>query len=143
MTLIALIFMAQVFYTYVVDNIEDEVVRRELRDIADYVADTVTNLYFLVNSTETENLSKVLDLPSNIRDLTYVVEIRRDDQGFASYICAYIKEKSWINATSWLPSGLKVDEDQTKRMVESGGKEAVVRCYREDGGIFVWLMERE
>ncbi len=66
--LILLIFTMQVFYFYVVDNIWVEMTQREMKEITDYVSDTIANLYFLVNSTNYPNvtLQKALNLPTEI-----------------------------------------------------------------------------
>ncbi|MBE0512904.1 hypothetical protein IBX38_07630, partial [Candidatus Bathyarchaeota archaeon] len=74
--LITLIFVMPLFYFNVVDNINVEMMERELKEVADYVSNSLGNLYILANSTNCDVLlKKKLDLPSSIRDSTYYVEI--------------------------------------------------------------------
>ena len=62
--LVALIFVTQFFYVQVVNNLQAEMTRRELKEIADYVSDTLANLYFLANSTNLDiELEKSLACP--------------------------------------------------------------------------------
>jgi len=137
--LIVLIFVMQFSYFYVVDNISAEMTRRELKEIADYVSDTLANLYFLVNSTNRDiALQKTLDLPSDIRGSTYLIEIAFNEtpQGkFAQHVHACIKDKSRISATSWLLPGLRVG-NQTQ--VESG-KTVVAGCRHISTSVYVWI----
>jgi hypothetical protein len=137
--LVVMIFATQFFYLQVIDNIWAEMARRELKEIADYVSDTLANLYFLVNSSSLDiEIEKNLDLPSEIRDSTYIVEII-DASGFAQNVSAYLKDRSWIYATSWLLPGLKVDE--SKRRIESGEKTLIAGCHRVNTDVYVWIEE--
>ena len=43
--LIVLIIVMQFFYMQIVSNVRAEVIRRELKDIADHVSNTFSNLY--------------------------------------------------------------------------------------------------
>jgi len=137
--LIILIFMMQFSYTYVVDNIWAEMVERELKEIADYLSDTLANLYFLANSTSGDiTLEKALNFPSDIRGATYFVEIVNDTAtGSAQYIHAYLKGKPWISATSWLLPGLGVNNKS--EIIESGGKAVVAGCSRVSMNVYVWI----
>ena len=136
--LIILIFTMQVFYFYVVDNIGEEMTRRELKEIADYVADTLANLYFLVNSTNHPNvtLRKTLNLPIEIADSSYRIQILNDTDSFAKSILAFLEDKSWLNANSWLPPGLTVSVNQP---ILINGKTILAGCERIPGKTNVWL----
>lgn len=135
--LIALIFTMQFYYTYVVDNLWEEMVQRELKEIADYVSDTLANLYFLANSTNYDViLEKDLNLPPDVRDSTYVVEIVNQSNS-AQNIYARLEDKSWIDATSWLLPGLKVDN--RNQVIASGRKAVVAGCLRNSTGVYVWM----
>lgn len=138
--LIAMIFVAQFFYLYVVDNIWAEMTRRELKEISDYVSDTLANLFFLVNSTSSNvTIEKNLNLPSDIQDSVYVVRIENDAEDFAESINAYLEKKPWINANSWLLPGLRVDQENKE--VESGEKTLVAGCRRVETGVYLWIKE--
>ena len=137
--LIALIFLMQFSYFYVVDNISAEMARRELKELADYVSDTLANLYFLANSTNRDVvLHKTLSLPSVVRGSTYLMEIVFNETRLAQHVHAYIKGKSWIDATSWLLPGLSVDDDQYEP-VESGEKTVIAGCTRDSMSVYVWI----
>lgn len=139
--LIVLIFTVQVFYVYVVDNIWEEMSKRELKEITDHIADTLASLYFLVNSTNTDAvIEKTLNLPLEVGDQSYVVEILQNQSDTtATGIGAYFQGKSWLNVDSWLPPGLKVDTNQTQ-VIQSSGKTVVAGCSRGlYSNVYVWL----
>jgi hypothetical protein len=136
--LIILIFTVQVFYLYVVDNIWAEMSKRELKEVTDYVADTLANLYFLVNSTNIDiALNKTLNLPSEVGGLSYSLEIDYQNQT-ANGITGAFLSKPWLNVTSWLPPGLQVDVGKT-RVEPSGGKIVVTGCQRVSSVVEVWI----
>jgi len=135
--LIILVFTVQIFYYHVVDNIWAEMVRRELKELTDYVADTLVNLYFLVNSTNLDTtLQKTLDLPSRVSSSSYRVEIVNAG-GTAQSVRALADVKTWVNATSWLPPGLRVAE--ANRVIQSLGRTALAGCTRLSKIVYVWL----
>lgn len=137
--LIALIFVMQFSYFYVVDNISAEMTRRELKEIADYVSDTLANLYFLANSTNRNVvLQKALNLPSAIRGSTYLMQIEfNETTRVAQNVHGCIKGKSWIDATSWILPGLRLDGQY--ETVESGGKTVIAGCKRDSTSVYVWI----
>lgn len=139
--LVIMIFAAQIFYMYVIDNVWAEMARRELKEIADYVSNTLANLFFLVNSTSySVTIEKNLDLPSRIQDSIYIVKIENNTEGFAESINAYLKKKPWVSADSWILPNLKVDEEN--RQVESGEKILVAGCYRDvNMDVYLWIKE--
>ena len=137
--LIVLIFTVQVFYLYVVDNIWAEMAKRELKEITDYVSDTIANLYFLANSTNADvSLEKILNLPLDVSGSSYSLAIQRDSQDFAQSVQASFNGKTWLKATSWLPPGLKVNLTKNQ-IVEGSGKSAVVGCSRSSQSVYVWI----
>jgi hypothetical protein len=137
--LIILIFTVQVFYLYVIDNIWEEMSKRELKEITDYVADTLANLYFLANSTNVDTeLEKTLNLPLEVGDQSYSIEIMRDQNDTAIGIKGDFLEGSWLNVTSWLPPGLKVDTSRNQ-VIQSSGKTAVAGCLRDSSVVKIWL----
>jgi len=136
--ILVLIFVMQFFYLYVVNNVQAEMATRELKEIADYVSDTLANLYFLVNSTSSDvTLVKNLNLPSVIADSIYIVKIQSDAEGFAQSVYAYLKGKSVQYATAWLLPGLMMD--QAYHEVESSDRTVVAGCGRQGANVYVWI----
>ncbi|RLI47208.1 hypothetical protein DRO69_01135 [Candidatus Bathyarchaeota archaeon] len=135
--LITLIFLMQFSFLYVVDNMKMEMIKRELKEIADYVSDTLANLYFLVNSTNYSNvtLEKTLNLPSHVQDSTFIINITSNG-GDAQSVHAYLKDNSRIDASSWILPGLKVGSQTS---VESGGRTVVAGCSRVSTSVLVWI----
>jgi predicted polyphosphate/ATP-dependent NAD kinase len=126
------------FYANVANSIEAEMKKRELKEIADYVSNTMANLYFLVNSTNYGNISlekELIYLPSAVENSIYVVEIV-ESGGNASKITAYLKNKPSIAADSWLIPGLKVGAEN---YIESGQRTVVAGCSRNGTDIYVLI----
>ena len=141
--LITLILVMPLFFFYVIDNINVEMMERELKEVADYVSNSLGNLYLLANSTNCDVLlKKKLDLPSSIRDSTYYVEIVYDQNGSAQYVKAYSKDSSGIYADSWILPGPKADNG-TGYLIERGEKTVVAGCGRNGTGIYVWIKEEQ
>lgn len=141
--LVTLIFVMPLFYFQVVDNVRVEVMERELREVADYVSNSLGNLYLLANSTNCDTLlTKKLDLPSSIRDSTYCVEIIYDNNGSAQYVMAYSKYSSEIHADSLILPGPKAD-NETGCVIESSERIVVAGCTRNSTGTYVWLKEEQ
>ena len=141
MGLVTLIFLMPFFYTNITNNVEAEMMKRELKEIADYVSSTVANLYFLVNSTNYGDASlekELIYLPSDVEGSVYVVEIV-ENGGNASRISAYLRNRSSIGADSWIVPGLKVDGYNS---IESDGGPTVAGCNRNGTSFFVWIKYR-
>ncbi len=138
--LIILILVMPLFYFYTIDNINVEMMERELKEVADYVSNSLGNLYVLANSTNCDvQLNKTLDLPSSIRDSTYYVEIMYNQtDGSAKYVQARSKDSSGIWADSWILPGPKADKEKGY-VIESGEKTVVAGCSRNSTGIYVWI----
>lgn len=141
--LLILVFAVQIFYSYVVDNIWADMVRRELKELTDYVSDTLANLYFLMNSTSLDTtLKKTVNLPSRVSGSSYKVEIVNNTGGVAQSVKAYLEVKTWINATAWLPPGLKVDSRfQVNQVIQSLGRTALAGCTRVSKNVYVGLTQ--
>ena len=140
--LIVLILVMPTFYFYVTDNLNVEMMERELKEVADYISNSLGNLYLLANSTNCDvMLEKRLDLSSSIRGSTYYVEIvyNRSD-GSAQYVKACSKASSGIYADSLILPGPKAD-NKTGCVVESGAKTVVAGCSRNGTGTYVWIIE--
>jgi hypothetical protein len=141
MGLVTLIFLMPFFYTNITNNVEAEMMKRELKEIADYVSSTVANLYFLVNSTNYDDASlekELIYLPSDVENSIYVVEIV-ENGGNASRIAAYLRNRPSIRSDSWIAPGLKVDGYNS---IESDGGLAVAGCNRNGTSFFVWIKYR-
>jgi len=144
--LIILVFAVQFSYVYVVENMWAEMVRRELKELTDYVSDTLANLYLLVNSTSLDtNLTKTLNLPSRVSGSSYKVEIVTFGSS-AQSVKAYVEVKTWVNATSWLPPGLRVrvtgNPPPPKTVtIQSTGRTALAGCTRFSKNVYVWLAQ--
>jgi len=136
--LVSLIFIMPFYYGIVLDNISMDVARRELKEIADYVSNTFSNLYFLVNSTQylNVNLTKELTyLPLTVEDAIYVVKITGSG-GNATKIIAYLRERSSIISETWLSPGMKIGSNDS---VESWRGSIVAGCNRNNTGIYIWF----
>jgi len=134
--LVVLIFTVQVFFLQVVDNSWIEMAKRELKELTDYVADTVANLYFLANSTRESSvvLQKTLGLPSTVAGSSYVIQIMADGRS----VKAYFADKTWLSVSSWLPPGLTVDTVKN-RIIESTERTVVAGCSRTTSNALVWM----
>ncbi len=136
--LIVLIIILPVYYSNVQDNIRVNVIKIELKEIADYVSSTLANTYFLVNSTDSTplNLTKTLMyLPDTVESSFFVVRI--DSVGTtATSVTAYVKDQPSIQSTAWLSTGLKC---QNLEPVESGKGTVAAGCYRDQTGVYVQL----
>ncbi len=146
--LIIVIFAVQISYFHVIDNVGTDMVRRELKEITDYVADTIANLYFLANSTITyPSLEKTLELPLEIGGSGYALEITYDETNSAQTVKAVLQSKSWLNVNSWLPPGLTVNTGDTPpqktETIESNERTVVAGCQRLSSRIYVWIAYKE
>ena len=138
MGLVMLIFVMPFFYAIVVNNIRVDMVRRELKEIADYVSNTLGNLYFLVNSTGYSDVSlekELVYLPSTVENSVYTVEIEGSG-GNASKVTTYLKDMPSVAADAWLVPGLKVTVENS---IESGGRTVVAGCSQNGTGVYVWI----
>ncbi len=142
--LIALIFLMQFSFMYVVDNMRTEITQRELKEIADYVSDSLGNLYLLANSTDCDNvtLKKTLSIPSHIQGLTYNLSLYYDTTtNEAISVNASTTGSLKSEATSWLPPSLKVNLDATQTIV-SDVETVVAGCARADSYVSVWIASK-
>jgi hypothetical protein len=133
-----LIFVMPIFYATVSSNISVNMARRELKEIADYASNTLSNLYFLVNSTDCLNVSltkELMYLPSAVENSVYTLEIDED----ASKVIAYLRDRSWIVADAWLVPGLNAGEESS---IESGDRAVIAGCSRNGTGVYVWIRHK-
>lgn len=140
MALVMLIFVMPFFYSSVTNNIQANMVQRELQEIADYVSNTLANSYFLVNSTDYLNVNltkELMYLPSTVENSVYIVEIDGSG-GNASRITAYLRDKPSVAADAWLATGLKIGAPSS---IESSGRTVIAGCSRNSTGVYVWLTD--
>ena len=138
--LIVLIFVLPLFYGNVVDNIERDVIEKELKEIADYTSNTIENLYFLVNSTNSDNISlekELVYLPSRVENYVYRIEFVGDENSSVIFVHSSLVDDDSVSAKSWVPPGLYLDF--ANRDIEVGDAIVVVGCNRNATGAFVWI----
>ena len=137
--LIALIFVLPYFYAIIVDNIRMDMDRRELKEITDYVSNTIANLYFLVNSSEVVNVSlqkELVYLPSNVEDFVYILKIVESNE-YALKVTAYLRDRPYVAADAWLTPELKIDTARSS--IVSCGLTVLVGCFRNSTGVYAWI----
>jgi hypothetical protein len=138
---IVLIFFLPLFYFNIVENIQTDVALRELKEVADYSSNTVGNLYFLVNSTNSDYISMEKELiyfPTEVENSIYILEIKSNvTTGEAEYVSAKLKNDDSVEAISWLLPGLKIIESQD--LVESTQETIFIGCSRNATGVYLWL----
>ena len=140
--LVSLIFVLPIFYFSIVDNVAVEMKERELKEVADYVSNSLWNLHILANSSNSVLMTKKLDLPSSIRGSTYFVEIVPDQEGSVQYVTAYMNVSSVVTATSLVFPGLKAD-NVTGCLIEGSASLVVAGCNLNSTGSYVWIKEEQ
>ncbi|MEM0357352.1 MAG: hypothetical protein QXL77_03130 [Candidatus Bathyarchaeia archaeon] len=131
-----LIFVLPIAYFPVVDRVQAAMMAKELKEIADYVANTFENLYILSRNSSNTLLKKELRIPRTIKDSFYVVEIViNSTDGSALGVRAYLVEKSHVYGDAWLVGGLKAGG---LRVVSSSYSGVIFACCKRLGGeVFV------
>ena len=141
--LVSLILILPLFYFSIVDNVGVEMQERELKEVADYVSNSLWNLHILANSTNSDVLlTKKLELPSSIRGSTYCVEIIYDQDFSAQYVRAYVRGSSNVGVNSLVFPGLIVDNEMGC-LIEGGEKLLVAGCNLNSTGSYVWIKEEQ
>ncbi len=131
------------FFAMQQDSFSEEMAKRELTEISDYTSNTLANLYFLANSTnsvELEVTKTLLYLPETVEDSIYMLGITSTDGLNASKVTAFLRDESSVAGDSWLIPGLKV---MNVSLLEIGSKSVIAGCYRNSTGYYVWLGEGE
>ncbi len=137
--LIALILVMPFFFSMERDSIAEQMAIRELTEISDYTSNTLANLYFLANSTNSIDLTLTKDLlylPLTVQDSFYTLKIVSEDGVSATKVLAVQKGKSWVVGESWLVPGLKL---LNASLIEVNGQTVTVGCRRDSTGFYVWL----
>ncbi len=138
--LIVLIIVMQFFYMQIVSNVRAEVIRRELKDIADHVSNTFSNLYYLLNSSSsTRILRKTLEVPEKVEEILYYIQINYNtSSNKAESIKVYLVSDNSIYAVSWLTPGLKVNTSMNL-IVLSSENDIFACCGRFGGEFLIWF----
>ncbi|RLI21784.1 hypothetical protein DRO54_02775 [Candidatus Bathyarchaeota archaeon] len=137
--LVILIVVMQFFYMQIVNNVQADAIRRELKDIANHVSNTFSNLYYLLNSSGSSAiLRKTLEIPEKVQGIFYYVQINYTDNYEADVIKVYLIDNPSIYAVSWLVPGLKVDI--SKELVVLSSESDILACCGFSGGDFlIWF----
>ncbi len=136
--LIVLILIMPFFFANIITNVKTNMEQRELKEVADYVSNTLANLYFLVNSTNSPNVSmekEMISLPVAIEDSVFFVKIEASGAN-VSKITTYLKSNPAIAAEAWIGPGLLVG---TQNLVESSKRPIIAGCGRSTAGVSVWI----
>lgn len=139
MALIFLISAMPFFFAMEKNSFSEEIAKRELTEISDYVSNTLANLYFLANSTNSGELDitkKLLYLPQEVEDSVYMLGITSTDDLNSLKVTAFLKDRPNVVGDSWLIPGLNV---MNKSLLEIGSESVIVGCYRNSTGFYVWL----
>jgi len=124
----------------IVSNVRAEVIRRELKDIADHVSNTFSNLYYLLNSSSsTRILRKTLEVPEKVEEILYYIQINYNtSSNKAENIKVYLVSDNSIYAVSWLTPGLKVNTSMNL-IVLSSENDIFACCSRFGGEFLIWF----
>ena len=138
--LIVLIIVMQFFYMQIVSNVRAEVIRRELKDIADHVSNTFSNLYYLLNSSSSNGIiRKALEVPEKVEEILYYIQINYNaSTNEANSIRVYLVSDNSIYAVSWLTPGLKVNTSMNL-IVLSSENDIFACCGRFGGEFLIWF----
>ncbi len=126
------------FYAIAVNSLQIEMEKKELKETADYVSNTISSLFFLQNATIFSNATiekELIYLPSAIENSIYILKIDGIG-GNASKVTAYLKNNISVSSYSWLSPGLRIASENS---VQSGGRVVVAGCNRTGLDFFVWI----
>lgn len=143
MALVFLISAMPFFFAMERNSFSEEMAKRELTEISDYTSNTLANLYFLANSTNSVELDitkELLYLPQTVEDSVYMLGIASVDGSNALKVTSFLRDRSWIVGDSWLIPGLKV---MNESLLEIGGESVLAGCHRNSTGFYVWLGKGE
>jgi hypothetical protein len=142
MGLIVLILVLPFFFAIERDNVKEQMAIRELIEISDYASSTLANLYFLSNSSHSQELTLTKDLiylPLTVQGSFYTLSINSIDGENASKVTTVLNEKSSVIGDSWLVPGLKVINSSS---IEITGRTVTAGCYRNGDNFYVWIGEK-
>ncbi len=136
-SLIGLIIAAGFSYTVITSYIEAEVQRRQLHQVAEYVALNLVEVISLVNFSNyssVEPVFKVLKLPRELGEKPYIIELLNETiEGRGCYVRARLAEGEGVAATSPIP----VNHLEAGLMLKTAG-EGVIPVMGGSGGVIQW-----
>ena len=138
MALVVLIIIMPVFYSNIQDDIKVDVVEMELKEIADYVSNTFSNTYFLLNSSDISNINitkRLVYLPTEVESYTFGINFEENESNVVG-VTTYLIDRPYVNATAWISPGLKVGEIDA---IESGRGIVEAGCYKSGNEVFLLL----
>ena len=138
MALVVLIIIMPVFYSNIQDNIKVDVVQMELKEIADYVSNTFSNTYFLINSSDISNTNitkRLVYLPSEVESYTFGIKLEENESNVFC-VTTYLKDRPNVNSSAWISPGLKIGDVEA---IESGKGIVVAGCYKNGDDAFLLL----
>ncbi|MEM2126904.1 MAG: hypothetical protein QW638_05445 [Candidatus Bathyarchaeia archaeon] len=150
-SLMSLIIATGFSYTMITTYIETEVQRRQLHQVAEYVALNLVELMSLVNFSNyssVEPVFKVLKLPKELGGRPYIIELLNEtSQGRGCYVRARLADREDVEESSPLPvnaleAGLELRTQGEGAIPIMGGSGGMIqwsgRVYGGAGDIVVW-----
>ena len=141
MALIVLILVMPSFFEIQRNSIADEMTRRELTEIADYTSNTLANLFFLAESSQSSDISlskELVYLPLKVEGSFYGLRI--DDEADSPKVFAYLLERQSISGQSWVVPSIGVDSGTLEiKSYELDNEIAVASCHGGPGNFYVSL----
>ncbi|HEX9261607.1 MAG TPA: hypothetical protein VF893_03680 [Candidatus Bathyarchaeia archaeon] len=143
MALVALILVLPSFFAMERNGVAEQMAQRELTEICDYTSNTLENLFLLANSTNVKELNvtkELIYLPMTVEGSFYTLRIdAATDDATSPRVTAFLNDRSWVQGSSWLVPGLKVNEEP----LAINGTSMVAGCTRNAAGFYVWIKEGE
>lgn len=144
MGLVVLILVLPGFFALERDRVTEQMAERELTEICDYTSNTLENLFLLANSTNSPTLTvtkELIYLPMTVEGSFYTLQIVPAVSDASSpRVTAFLNDRHWVNASSWLIPGLKVTGDA---LLAINGTSMVAGCTRSADAFSVWIEEGE
>ncbi|UCG36769.1 MAG: hypothetical protein JSV64_00345 [Candidatus Bathyarchaeota archaeon] len=139
--LIALIVLMPFYFFYITNSVTNDITRRELKEVSDYVSNSLANLYFLANSTDLDVvLRKDLDLPREIHGKSYYTEIAYDENNASAlYVTSRLMDNDQIYGNSWILRGLDANLDNC--VIDSSREAVFAECVSNASGFWIALKE--
>lgn len=136
-SLIGLIIATGFSYKVITSYIEAEVQRRQLHQVAEYVALNLVEVVSLVNFSNyssVEPVFKILKLPRGLGEKPYIIELLNETAGGKGcYVRVRLAEGEGVAATSPIP----VNHLKAGLMLKTAGKGAIP-VMGGSGGVIQW-----
>jgi hypothetical protein len=138
MALVVLIIAMPFYFAMERNSVTEETAKRELTEISDYTSNTLANLFYLANSTDSGSVNitkQLIYLPLMVSGSSYTLRITSEGMN-ALKITSSLMDKPQIAGDSWLVPGLKVLNSDT---INITSKAVVAGCYRDSSDFYIWL----